>query len=527
VTENQTEETEPVHVDVWIALPLRRYLPISHGWLSSPEAGVVDGSAPRFALPYRLQVLHVPSTPSSVRDMRWHGIAHAAISRHVQMADLADPARKLDESRGGPVIEGLQESIAVFAMPVLAEHEGLSSQDLICTIFDDVLEAANTLLLAAAMAGRDQMQQMARLRSEDIAEPVPVYFVETPAQGGPSRCTGVSWLVPRGGVVRTSSLIIRDPIPDSELRDALVDLSHAPPFLAYADARRDAVDLLHRRGDRRMSAVALGLAFELLTNTLLQHLLWEEQADPYTADTLFDGELKSRVLRHFASRLGGEWRENEGNRCCPVGGALERVVYLRNRVAHGGEVPHFQEVSLAIDALHSFERFIGDRLAADDVRTRYPRTAIAWSGQAGLERRGKLTKTLRRLSKSMFEPDWRRAFGVWTFHLLVARGVHPKPPTGNYQVIAEYPSSTSDPPRFILVDVSAQHAQLIEESDLEPGPWQHYMAHLEFQRRAEIDPMWRGPLRVDLRVDPPEPRGTWKPNYEFFPDLDYRLPRAE
>lgn len=526
MSESDTSDPPKVHVDVWIAVPLRRYLPISDGWRAGPGPEAEAGQ-PRPPLRYRVQVVHVPSTPSSAHAMPWHEIAHSAVAQLVDLPEVPDPGTRLEETRGATVVDDLQESIAVFAMPVLEEHDELSIHDLICTAFDDALEAANTLLLAVAMAGRDQIHQMARLRSEDIAERVPVYFVETPVGGGRSQCSSVSWLLPRGGLVRTSALLGRDPLPDSEVRDALLDLSHAPPFLAYMDARRDAIDLLHRRGDRRMSAVALGLAFELLTNTLLQHLLWEEQADPYLAHTPFETELKTRVLSQFASRIGGEWYQNEGARRCPVGDALQRIVYLRNRVAHGGEVPHFQEVSIAVDVLVAFERFVGDRLSADEVRTRYPRTAIAWSGHAGLERRGKLTKTVKRLSTSTLEPNWRKAFRVWMFHLLVARGVHPRPPTGNYQVIAELHPSTPDAPRFLLVDVSAQHAQLIQESDLEPGRWQASLAHFQVQRQIELDPMRRGPLRMELFVKPPEPRGPWRPNYDFFPDLDYRLPGAQ
>jgi hypothetical protein len=121
--------------------------------------------------------------------------------------------------------------------------------------------------------------------------------------------------------------------------------------------------------------IALATGAEVLLDSMLLHIAWEERLTPREAAALFDRSEghSRRVATFFPQRLGGDWDPNGRG---VVGTYFQRLVYLRHRVVHAGHEPTEDELSAAWDALFALEHFLGDRLSTSGVLNRYTRTAM-------------------------------------------------------------------------------------------------------------------------------------------------------
>lgn len=140
------------------------------------------------------------------------------------------------------------------------------------------------------------------------------------------------------------------------------------------------------RGNERLTVVLAAAAGEVLLDTALLHLLWEEEIEPADAALRFPRE-KSALLRsieHLSPRLGGNWHRNGRG---AVASYAKDVIEMRNRVMHAGHNPSPADAASAWSSLMDLEQSLGDRLCSDRCFRSHPRTAYAWLGEDGLRRR--------------------------------------------------------------------------------------------------------------------------------------------
>lgn len=171
----------------------------------------------------------------------------------------------------------------------------------------------------------------------------------------------------------------------------------------YIGARR----ALYVTGDVANGVLLANTSCELLSDTVLALLMWEEGRDPAEVAGHFEeGKTLRRLASELAPRLGGNWSTTSG----PVGDWYRRVYVLRHRIVHGGFAP---SAAVAQDALHAataVHGFMWERLA--ESRNEFPRSALMTLGREGLERRGLWAGQIKRFSEEVAptEPNWRDSF---------------------------------------------------------------------------------------------------------------------
>lgn len=243
-------------------------------------------------------------------------------------------------------------------------------------------------------------------------------------------------------------------------------LGRGDPLYEFVDLRREAMVQRHFDGNARMTVIALAAAGEVLLDTMLLHLLWEEHADPVDVPAYFDRAVghTARVTQHFPPRLGGQWSSESAS---AAGAYLRDVVRLRHRVIHAGHEPTATELDAAWRAMFDMERFLGDRLASDRALKRYTRTANTWMGQRGLERRGRWTRHVQELVNDPAEPNWSDSFRHWRRH--VERALDPAAPApgSSPEGLMLYAERLlDDTVRWVLHDPQAAHAAVVKAEDV-------------------------------------------------------------
>ena len=156
-------------------------------------------------------------------------------------------------------------------------------------------------------------------------------------------------------------------------------LRSGTPLVLWRERYIEAGRSLYVQGDRGVAVVLANTASEVLLDSILALLLWEEGALPVEAAILFEeGKALARLKSQVAPRLKGNWSLNQG----PVGEWYTNAHRLRHRVVHGGYTPTRAEAVHALDVVHNLERFLFDRLA--NQRTRYPRATLMTVAEQGL-----------------------------------------------------------------------------------------------------------------------------------------------
>jgi hypothetical protein len=201
------------------------------------------------------------------------------------------------------------------------------------------------------------------------------------------------------------------PLTDEELAKlrTLGELP-GPAFRLVAVMRREALVQTRLDGNAALGVAAVAAAGEILLNTTLLHCAWEEATSPSNGARLLDRQAKLKTtIAKLASRLKGKWSPDQAG---PVAD-FYRAAQLRNRVLHSGYWPTPQELEDGVAALEGLEKFVGDRLCARENVTKYPRTALAWSGPSGLQRRRSYPYWLDALRFDQTEPQWATTFARW------------------------------------------------------------------------------------------------------------------
>lgn len=299
-------------------------------------------------------------------------------------------------------------------------------------------------------------------------------------------------------------------------------LTEATTLGNYTDLRREAMTQLRVHGNWRLAALTVAIAGEIMLDTILLHLHWEEGTEIQDAARLFMlSERASHVWRVkscFAELLGGSWSlEAPG----PVRDYHQNVALIRHRIAHSGYDPSHAEAEAALNTLLDLERFVGDRLTHSDNLNVYTRTARAWCGNNGLAERGRLTRRVRELIADPSEPPWSDTFERYRQHVdFIASGHRPVPgEDGNdIHVVALYwPDSGHR--RILLHDLTACAAVIVDVDAVDVD-----LDRYDFGDLAS--PEHVAPVRTRIfDASTKRPRGdwVWVDDYEIVPSRRIHL----
>jgi hypothetical protein len=191
------------------------------------------------------------------------------------------------------------------------------------------------------------------------------------------------------------------------------------PFTVYSLRSKEAYAALSQRGDTADAVIRAQMAAEVLLDTILMSMLWEEGVSPDVAAVIFRDEgLSKRVRTHYGSRLGGNWHTDRPG---VVADWSTKVHALRGRVVHGNYTPSRDEARLALAALNELDVYIRSRLVAK--RTTYKRTTLMLLGRPGLERLGAWSGDIVRFVQNQAdnEPDWHASLSDWRQQVNQAR----------------------------------------------------------------------------------------------------------
>jgi hypothetical protein len=177
------------------------------------------------------------------------------------------------------------------------------------------------------------------------------------------------------------------------------------------------------------------------------------------------------------------------------------------------------------------EQFISDRLTSDQCIGKYPRTARAWCGENGLERRGKLTRRIRDLIDDVTEPNWGFTFERWrTFVDFALSGNRPEagdPANRQDVMLLVWPDNER---RWLVHDIDAQAAVILpfEDLRLEPDRSEKAVQLAEAIAQQPIhDDRDDAPVRIafeELRFEGSLGFAGWVDDHELMPEVDIYLP---
>jgi hypothetical protein len=165
----------------------------------------------------------------------------------------------------------------------------------------------------------------------------------------------------------------------------LASLGH--PVVALGNLQSELDNAMFHDGNFRAVLMFAHSASEILLDTALMAMLFEEGKTAEETVVSFGKPLKSRILTEYHDRLGGSWAPQGSN---TVAVWLRDVLLVRHRVAHAAYAPHYEEARVAREAHFSLGQHLRDRLAAKAKQ--YPFTAGLLVTSGGFERRGIRTK---------------------------------------------------------------------------------------------------------------------------------------
>jgi hypothetical protein len=159
------------------------------------------------------------------------------------------------------------------------------------------------------------------------------------------------------------------------------------PIIPLMQLQMDLDNAFYHDGNFRATVIFAHSASEVLMDTAILGMLFEEGRSPEEGSRIFDKPLKTRILTEFHERVGGSWNAT-GTK--PVARWLRDLLQVRHRVAHAGYAPSYDEARVARDAHFDLGVHLRDRLA---VRLRkYPLTAGMLVTRGGFDRRDIHTK---------------------------------------------------------------------------------------------------------------------------------------
>jgi hypothetical protein len=184
------------------------------------------------------------------------------------------------------------------------------------------------------------------------------------------------------------------------------------PFIPFVERARVAYREYDVEGDYPTTVIAAYTACEVLLNTALFMMAWEEGKTRDETRPWFEARLEfmNRVSREIQPRLGGNWANPPNT--SPMG-QLRILSDIRQKVVHLAYTPSEKEAQEALQALGVLEEFVKQRLAAK--RMKYPRTCLLLNGEPGLRRRrawdARIEKWVEEHAGT--EDEWGVSYRLW------------------------------------------------------------------------------------------------------------------
>lgn len=522
-SDDQGEGHGPLGIPcLWFFLPLPHPLGLPAGWtselsLSPPE--LLRLSTPTSGLASSLLIHQVePSTQPLLRDMADLWLFAATTMKNEAPTESGAEALDRFATETGGDLSALQvvRTVAEVAFPGASS----GSEEGVLAALDAAIEHVRFVQRSVALATQHGVVLMSRAT---LPPAVPTFRGVAYMTAGddhpklPELQEYVEYFVP--DCAPPSALGLRPKRFGAEtlarIASAADRVSRRAAYDVYADLRREAMTQRHFGGNSRMAVVALAAAGEVLLDTTLMHMLWEEHTPPAVAAAFFDRNEghTTRVARNFPRRLGGGWDPNART---PAGNYLRDLVRLRHRVIHAGHEPTADELEAAWKALFAFEHYLGDRLAAGRNLNRYPRTAFAWMADTGLKKRSRWTRHVRELTVDPSEPNWVDTFARWTHHVdrVVAGAAQDPGSNGDLMLFADLEDDGSI--RWIIYDGATAHAAIVDAQQVRTADEIRSVARvLRSRHGTEL-----ADRRIGSLLDAPVPASlVWLPDHEVFPEF--------
>lgn len=297
----------------------------------------------------------------------------------------------------------LRVPVTILEIVVVFADDYEPDEDMLSSAFSVGLEEAARLQRAYYLATRDSIQAV----SLDTLPPMVPLFqrdVHQDDQGWPTH--PIMYFTAPGS---TRQLGLPDPpLSPRDLRviQHVLETREAA-FWPYSDLTREAKTALYLRGDYRGAIVASATACEVLLDTCLIHMWWEEgKPSEDAASILGSTGVSTRVRTEYAGRLGGTWAMDRPG---PVAEWERLTAKVRHRVVHAGYRPSRADALTALDASYELECFVADRFTSERGLRSFLLTTLAFVGRPGLESRGQWTRRVAERVKSM-DPNWVQEF---------------------------------------------------------------------------------------------------------------------
>lgn len=217
--------------------------------------------------------------------------------------------------------------------------------------------------------------------------------------------------------------IVLDHLPERIATVPPVD--HATAGNAFVQLTRGSISVLirdhfgcaiaeHAAGDRRAAVLSLAITCELMLDSVLAAMLWEEGETPGGAAQQWANasSITHRVKVLYADRLGASWRLDGGG---SMSSWREHVVDVRNSVIHSGRTPSEEESNNAGAATSELLTFVTKRLVVK-WKT-YPKTLALMCGPTTVEQHASKKQRANILSElercSPFAVEFHRWRDEW------------------------------------------------------------------------------------------------------------------
>lgn len=508
---------------VWYFLPLPHPLGLPRGWRAErvlSPAELLGATGPTSGLSSSLLIHQVELSAQPVLE----GMAELWCCAASAMSEA-------ELTSGADALDGFVEEIGLDMTPLVAVRTvaevavpGFTGEgeDEVLRALDLAIEHVRSVQRSVAIATQKAVRLIARATlpptvptfSGVLHSPIEVdEDPPTPSVRGP-----VDYFIPE--CAPPAALDIRPEPFDDQMLEQIVDsadrAARGAPFLTYADLRREAMVQRAFDGNNRMALVALAASGEVLLDTALLHMLWEEHVPPEAAARYFDHNQghTARVRKNFSERIGGSWDPDAKT---AAGRYLRELVRLRHQVVHAGHEPTAAEIDGAWSTMSELEKYLGDRLAAGPNLRKYTRTAMAWMGENGLRKRGRWTKHVQELVNDPSEPNWVDAFARWRHHVDRALDPTPAPPGRDVDQLMLYADRLDDGTvRWIIHDIATAHAAVVDghtvRSAEEIRLTCDWLAEVTSPNLAER--RMGSLLGVALPAD-----AVWQPDHEVFPEF--------
>lgn len=501
---------EPVRAIHWyIPLPEAIRLPQKQIWSTKYRSLPIEGTETLTVSIYPTFVNTKIPTPSKL-DIAMQALQQSTPDNQHPSVDLNDERSSLHWN--STVIE----AVAIF-------HNTCAPTEAETSIaFDEALEQIRQVQRAFHAATKYPTPLVTR---EQLPSIVPqIQRVIRPSNDGFPGQTGI--FIVHANTARGSTFTV--PLTENEER-SFDEILQSPrrPFFDYADLRRDAVVALGYYGNYRDAVLTAATSSEVLLDTLLVCLDWEDRKAPEETAQLFQTQwtMISRVKALYSERLKGRW-ETEGTG--EIATWHRNTMQLRNRIVHGGISPSLEQARDALEGVSLLESFVAERLTQSENLSRYLHTAYSLVGYPGLDRRDLLSKKrLERLELLTGDNGWSERLTRYRTAVAMARdrrdGALPEPEVSNarLQLVFDMDGRTywalwsEITGLAVEVDETESLSSLDEETKKTLACTR---AQFEHDTRDEA-------IVVDVaRVRDPVVQSEWKLEYHLIPSLPVMRP---